>query len=327
MGRVGGRLAIALLALLVVAAGCGSGTKKHRAAAAAGPAVPWTSRKPAPAAPRTPVSMPCRAADLAIPHQVRFVPHLQGGIALVAIRNRSRRACRLTGRPRVRFVKEGGPVQVQRSGAPSLPRFPEVPYPPSSLLALRPGEQAALTVSWDNWCDPKVPGKPHLPPSALRVTLPGGRGHLDADYNAVPPCLDPRAPSTIGVSSFQPTLIPLRRPWTQADVRASIPGQPLHARRGRTLRFRVVLRNASPATVRFDRCPAYVQQLAPLGPVSVYELNCGDAHPIPPGGREAFAMRVYVPNGAPFGANGLFWGLDALGGRVPQLNARVLVDE
>ena len=81
-------------------------------------------------------------------------------------------------------------------------------YPASALLALRPGEAGDVTISWDNWCDPVIEGKPRVPPSALRITLPGGRGSVDADYNAVPPCLDPSAPSTIGVSPFQPNLVP-----------------------------------------------------------------------------------------------------------------------
>jgi hypothetical protein len=35
------------------------------------------------------------------------VPNLEGGIALVTIRNAGARTCRLTGRPRVRLVKNG----------------------------------------------------------------------------------------------------------------------------------------------------------------------------------------------------------------------------
>src|SRR5206468_7749361 len=99
--------------------------------------------------------------------------------------------------------------------------------------------------------------KPHLPPSALRITLPGGRGSLDMDYNAVPPCIDTRSPTTIGVSVFQPNLIPTGRRWTDAFLNASVPRQPVHGRRGGILRFRVVLTNGSHTTVRFDRCPAY----------------------------------------------------------------------
>lgn len=201
--------------------------------------------------------MAWRASDLGVRSQVRFVPRLTGGIALVTIENRGGRACRLTGRPRVRLVKGGGPAQVQRPIPTTPASFPETPYPPTSLLALRPGEYGALTITWDNWCDPVVAGKARVPPSALRITLPGGRGSIDADYNAVPSCVDPTAPSTIGVSVFQPNLIPTReRPWTDAFLRASVPDQPVHARRGGILRFRIVLENLSHTTARFGRCPA-----------------------------------------------------------------------
>ena len=100
----------------------------------------------------------------------------------------------------------------------------------------------------------------------------------------------------------------------------------MHARRGAVLRFRVVLHNASRTTVRFDRCPAYAQQLVPRGGVEAYTLNCGGAHPIAPGKSLAFAMRLRVPQSAPLGGNGLFWELDPFGARAPQVHARVTID-
>jgi hypothetical protein len=257
---------------------------------------------------------------------VRFVPRLQGGITLVPLRNVSGSACRLTGRPRVVFVKDGGPDQVQKPFPATPATFPETTYPASSLLALHPGESGDVTIAWDNWCDPIVKGKPHVPPSALRITLPAGRGSIDTDYNAVPPCIDPKAPTTIGVSVFQPNLIPTGRPWTNAFLRASVPGQPIHGKRGHTLHFRVVLTNGSKTPVRFDRCPAYAQQLVPGGSVEAYTLNCRGAHPIAPGKSLSFAMRVRVPQNALLGANGLFWELDPFGGRAPQVHARVAID-
>ena len=322
MGRV--RRSIPL-ALLLVVAGCSSGSR-HEAQQAAGPVVPWTSAIPPQVADRPAVTRVCRAANLKVQGQVKFVPRLEGGIALPTIRNTSAHACRLAGRPRVTFIMRGGPVQVERPVPPTPSNFPEVAYPASSLLALRPGERAAVTITWDNWCDPNVPGKPHVPPSALRITLPRGRGRLDADYNAVPPCVDPSAPTTIGVSRFQTSLVPAGKPWTNAFLRASVPGQPVHAPRGGLLRFRVVLKNVSRATARFSRCPAYIQQLAPAGRVEAYRLNCAAAHPIPPGKSLAFAMRLRVPTSAPLGGNGLFWALDPFGARVPQVHARVTID-
>lgn len=318
-----GRRALAFVLLTLLAAGCSSGSEKH----AAGPVVPWISKKPPQVAERAAGATPCRAAHLKVPGQVKFVPRLQGGIALVAVRNAGTRTCRLTGRPKVTFVKNGGPVQVERPIPATPANFPELTYPASSLLALRPGESGAVTITWDNWCDPVIKGKPHVPPSAVRFTLPHGRGSLEADYNAVPSCVDPNAPSTIGVSTFQAGLVPAQgRPWSNAFLRATVPGQPIHAKRGGILRFRVVLRNISKTTAGFARCPAYIQQLAPSGKVEAYDLNCSGARPIAQGQSLAFAMRARVPRDAPLGPTGLFWELDPFGIHAPQLHARVTID-
>jgi hypothetical protein len=318
-------LALAL-ALLLVAAGCDSGSGKNRQQAL-GPAVPWIAARPSQVAERAPVSRLCRAADLHVRGQIRFVSRLQGGIALVSVWNEGKRACRLTGRPSVRIVKAGGPRQAQHPVPPTPANFPEVTYPASALLALRPGEPAAVTIIWDNWCDLIVKGQHAVPPRAIRITLPGGRGRLDADYNAVPPCIDPNQPTAIGVSRFQPSLVPSTGlPWSDAFLKASVPGQPVRGRRGGILRFRVVLRNISHTTARFDSCPAYIVQLVPAGKVEARLLNCAAADPIAPGKAEAFAMRVRVPRASPTGANGLFWELDPFGLHTPQLHARVTID-
>jgi hypothetical protein len=317
--------AIALAASLVVMAGCGG--SKDGAAKFDGPVVPWTSRQPSELAERTPAATPCRAADLAVQGQVDFTSYGNGGgIAIVALQNKGKQACRLEGSPRVRLVKSGGPRQVNaRIERPPL-IFPDTAYPVSTLLAIRPGEYAGLTLTWFNWCDPEIPGKKRLPPSAVRITLPDGTGHVDADYNAVPPCSDPKRPSTIGVSPFETAKVKPVPPWTPAQVTASVPNQPVRAKRGALLRFVVVLQNRSRETLRFDRCPAYVQQLVPAGQVEVHVLNCARARPIAPREREAFAMQIRVPKNAPAGGNGLFWGLDPFGAKAPTINARAIVD-
>src|SRR5262245_5684103 len=83
------------LAFLLVVAGCSSGSK-HDSQQSASPAVPWTGAIPAPIAERSPVARACRAGDLEVLGQVKFVPRLEGGIALPTIRNTSAHACRLT---------------------------------------------------------------------------------------------------------------------------------------------------------------------------------------------------------------------------------------
>jgi hypothetical protein len=324
--RTGAVVALALLT--VSAAGCNSGSGSSSGnAAGRGSAVAWTAAKPPQVTERPPVSTPCRATDLHVVGKVKFVPRLQGGIALVGVRNAGSRTCRLAGRPTVTLVKKAGPVQVNRAIPTTPSNFPEVTYPASSLLALRPGDTGALTISWDNWCDRVITGEPHVPPSAVRIALPHYRGSISTDYNAVPSCVDPNAPSTIGVSVFQPSLVRAGRPWTSAFLRATVPDQPVHAKRGGILHFPVVLKNDSNVTARFTRCPAYIQQLVPKGKVEVYELNCAAAHAIAPGKSLAFAMQIRVPKSSPIGANGLFWGLDPFGARAPEVHARVTIDK
>ena len=119
---------------------------------------------------------------------------------MIALQNKGTQACSLEGRPSVRLVKKGGPKQVNASIARPPLVFPDTAYPVSALQAVQPGEYVGLTITWTNWCDPQIPGKKRLPPSAVRITLPNGTGHVDADYNAVPQCLDATKPSTVGVS-------------------------------------------------------------------------------------------------------------------------------
>jgi hypothetical protein len=321
------KLVTGLVAPLVLIAGCGG--SKNAGPEFDGPVVPWTSSQPSQLAERSPAPTACRAAALAVQGQVDFEAYGNGGgIAVIALQNKGKQECRLEGTPRVRLVKSDGPQQVNNPIQRPPLIFPDTAYPLSSLLAVRPGEYAGLTVTWENWCDPQIPGKTRTPPSAVRITLPNGTGHVDADYNAVPPCSDPKSPSAIGVSPFETSKVKAAPPWTaaSASIKASVPNQPVHAKRGELLHFTIVLQNTSHATVRFDQCPAYVQQLVPKGEVEVHSLNCSAAKPIAAGGREGFDMQIRVPKDAPVGGNGLFWSLDPFGAKQPQINARATVD-
>ena len=318
---------LALLLPLLVAAGCSSSSSKEEHAVVA-PAVPWIAAKPAQVAEREPVARACRASDLEAPRQVKFVPRLHGGIALVPLRNVSGSACRLTGRPRVIFVKDGGPEQVQKPFPTTPANFPETTYPavePARAAArrvrrrhdrvgqlVRSGRQGEAAPAAERAAD-HAAGRArqhrhrlqrraavHRPQRAdddRRLRLPA-----EPDPDRAP--VDERVPARVGAAASRST-----------------------ARRGGTLRFRVVLDNGSQTTVRFDRCPAYAQQLVPRGSVEAYTLNCRAAHPIAPGKSLAFAMRVRVPQNAPLGANGLFWELDPFGARAPQVHARVTIDK
>jgi hypothetical protein len=320
-------LAMALVTPLVLITACGG--SKEADLKVDGPVVPWIARQPSELAERTPASTPCRAADLAATGEVQFVANGKGGgIAVIALKNKGAQECRLEGRPSVKLVHNGQPEQVNAPIDRPPVIFPDTSYPLSSLLAVKPGEVAGLTVTWTNWCDPQIPGKKRVAPSAVRITLPNRTGHVDAGYNAVPPCLDPKSPSRIEVSPFETAKVKPVPPWTSQTgaIKASVANQPVHGKPGEMLRYTVVLENTSRETVRFDRCPSYIQQLVPAGQVDVHVLNCARARPLGPGKREAFAMQIRVPKNAPAGGNGLFWGLDPFGAKTPAINARANID-
>src|SRR3954470_8369245 len=127
------KLALALVAPLVLMAGCG-GSKKA-APAYDGPLVPWTSSQPSELAERPPASTPCRAADLKVTSQIDFEAYGNGaGIAVIALKNKGKQECRLEGTAHVRLVKQGGPRQVNTPIARPPLIFPDTAYPLSTLL-------------------------------------------------------------------------------------------------------------------------------------------------------------------------------------------------
>lgn len=310
--RVG--IVLAAAALLV---GCSSANRPRSA-----PMVPWADTVPAALRVRavTPAP-PCRAADLRVVGKgFRFDPALSGGTGAATFRNAGRATCRLTGRPLVRLVGAARePAQRQVPAPAQQPVFPAVQPPATTLLAIPPGGSAVLGVDWRNWC---VPGagrspKPVVPPRAVRVTLPEG-GSVDVGYDAVPACDDPSAPSTVAVRPFVSAPLAAITPWTDAQLKASIvDSRP--APRGSTAHFGVRLANVSRATVTFERCPLFVEELAPAAGPAAYQLNCAAATPIPPGGSLTFEMHIQVPTTAPLGNNGLFWELDPTGAQGPEV--------
>jgi hypothetical protein len=323
-------LATALL-LAATVMGCDSKRRSKHAAL-----VPWTATTPDALRERTVVpAARCRASQLRVEGRgFLFQPAAVGGTGTVVLRNAGSRSCRLDGRPGVRFVgAPASPRQRQIALPPSVPSFPKIVPPGSTLLALAPGRKVTLTVDWRNWC---VPGaaharKPLVPPRGVRVTLAGDGGSLVVDYNAVTPCDNPARPSTIGVRPFQPAALALPGSWTTTPVRAKVltvtgEAPPLHGRRGGVVRYAVELRNASrTSTARFDRCPIVLELLAPAGTAEIHSLNCSAAAPLRPGAAERFEMRIRVPADAPFGPNGLFWVLDAGGAQPLEVVSRLVV--
>lgn len=319
--------------VVVLVSGCSGGGGGGKPA---GPValVPWSAAKPAQLAAK-PVepAAPCRASSLRVVGAgLSFAPAVSGGTGQLTLRNAGPHACRLTGRPSVRAVGAVPSPKQRQEPLPVEPAtFPDVVPPATALLALPVNGTATVDIAWSNWCVPatKTTSKP-VPPRAILVTLPGGRGGVEVDYNAVPSCDSPHEPATMGVRPFQPSPLRSATPWTTSTVQATIQSPrgakaALTGKRGNPVTFAVVLRNLSAATVRFDRCPLVIEMLAPAGSPEVHQLNCRAAEPIAPGGSRSFEMRIKIPSGAPAGANGLFWELDPLGARGPEAVSRIIV--
>src|SRR6266487_4322652 len=292
---VRGPLAL-ICAVVVLLAGCSA---THRDPASKVPLVPWDGALPPQlqAGHVVPAS-PCRASRLRVVGTgFLFQPAIAGGTGSVTLRNAGPGACRLTGRPDVRLVGAVPAPQQRQVPLPAEPpAFPTVVAPDATLLAL----------------------------------LAGGRGSIDAGYNAVPSCDAPGQPATIGVRPFQPSPVHATAPWTTGIVQATIQPlsggkAPLEGRRGEVVRFAVQLHNASAEAVRFDRCPLLIEMLAPAGRAEVHQLNCRAASPIQPAGSLRFEMRIRVPADAPAAGNGLFWELDPTGAQGPQAVSRLVV--
>src|SRR6266702_4190523 len=224
---VRGPLAL-ICAVVVLLAGCSA---THRDPASKVPLVPWDGALPPQlqAGHVVPAS-PCRASRLRVVGTgFLFQPAIAGGTGSVTLRNAGPGACRLTGRPDVRLVGAVPAPQQRQVPLPAEPpAFPTVVAPDATLLALPAGGTATLGVDWRNWCLPHGRRAP-VPPRAARITLPGGRGSIDAGYNAVPSCDAPGQPATIGVRPFQPSPVRVTTPWTAGIVQATI--QPLPAPR------------------------------------------------------------------------------------------------
>ena len=303
-----------LVLLLALVAGCSSSSKKVKTQAI-GPAVPWTSAAAA-------AGRRAGSGRDAVPGRR---PHACRGRSRSCRTSReASRSSRSAIRARVRAGSRDAPAsgssrKAGRRRCRSPSRRPSRtsrrrPTPRRPSLALRPGESGALTITWDNWCDPVIPGKPHVPPSAVRITLPDGRGSLDADYNAVPQCLDPSKP-THDRRLRLPAVRSSRqaRPWTTAFLRASIPNQPVQAGAA----------GSSASASCYERLENDRRASTGAPPTCSSSRRAGRSRSTTstarprtrsrPGRALAFAMQLRVPRDAPFGANGLFWELDPFG--------------
>ena len=165
-----------------------------------------------------------------------------------------------------------------------------------------------MTITWDNWCDPVVEGQAARP--AERAPHHAARtaaASLDADYNAVPDCIDPAQPDADrrlvvpgGRSSGAGTR---NSTWHFLGASTARPEDPRPPRRDHSATAWSLTRTSHRTTAPVRHAaPRTSQQLARAGKPEVYDLNCPAAHPIAPGKQLAFSMQLRVPEKALLGA-------------------------
>lgn len=151
---------------------------------------------------------PCRASTLSASFGGQGATEsLLGEVAVV---NRGRAACRVSGRPAI-ALPGGSPGEVLRERAmDTSTMFPGTRF--SSTLVLGPGRAAAADFQWANWCNHRAKGPPGAGalegrrPSRVLVRTAGDARPTVASIRGglrslqVPVCNDPAAPSSLSVS-------------------------------------------------------------------------------------------------------------------------------
>ena len=109
--------------------------------------------------------------------------------------NRGTGSCSLpTGRPTVILTRRGSRLKVEERAA-----SPAILGPGRPVRTLAPGRRAVVRLQWFNWC-----GGPHLAVSQAATTVTVRFAHgprvVARHLLGQPPCMNPAAPSTLGVS-------------------------------------------------------------------------------------------------------------------------------
>jgi hypothetical protein len=267
-----------VIALAVVAAGCGSGERTI-------PFRPDLRPGPIPIARNVP-PIP-RGSPRCRPPAARFVTAGGQGVDsdtmayYVAIKNRGPRTCVVHNDPIGVTVpaRPPGPVSVVTGTGPFDLGYPRSQPP----FGLRPGTTAGATVLVDQIC--RTVGKPEPP---LRL-------HLFVAF--FPPVqltpLGCASGTFVSVTAFAP---PPRREPRRArwPLRAELE-LPDRVERGRTLAFRVRLTNTGRRPFRFPWCPDILFTPGK----NVFTLNCRPMGTLDPGDSALFAMGMRVPRNAP----------------------------
>lgn len=302
--------------------------------AAAAPVIPWRPERPA-GNPEPPLAKPC---DTGMLRGSLFLQGATGSLVGGAVlTNIGRAKCSLRGRVAVKFVR-GSADRTNWTvvAGKAQPRDRSAVYDrDSSLRALAPGRAAYVPIWWSNWCPPgTVETSGGVPPDALIIGLPHGRGSLELPVSRAPRCDAPGNPSTIVVGPltrrgrYPPSSahLPLRATIAAPSIAVGSKKLPtLRARRGRTLTYIVTLTNVSRRLYRFRQCPVYMQHLAPGGRDDIFVLNCRPAGTLQPGESARFAMRLAIPAETKLGAHGLTWELAPTTPLPPFASVRVIV--
>lgn len=182
-------VAVAVLAALVILL---VGVLPPRGTQVAGPA----ATTPGPGSPAAPEARRCSAADLEVTAAAEGAGGaVAGGVAVV---NRSRQACTLSGYPGLELRSQNGDVLVSDTGRFS-PDFQSV-----ETITLEPrtgGDepQATAQFNWQNWCRPEDPAELTL---VVRLPSEAATTSLPLPLSATPRCEAPGEPATLTVGPF-----------------------------------------------------------------------------------------------------------------------------
>jgi hypothetical protein len=234
---------------------------------------------------------------------------------MIYFSNHSDTSCVLNGTPQVLVKTSSGrtlPLPQMNMPVPWLPSSPI----PALMSAHSPdpqlqygrsnsfGQASLMFALWD------CPTNPSL--TVLTIVLPSGRGTISLPANDIAlsgggECEGGNIVQRIEVSPFagtapQPTYVE-RSPLS---VTIKLPD---HVRAAQTLRYQVVLTNASASPFRFDDCPSYTEDASRVGSKNVasYQLNCSGVGWLAPDASVAFAMVLEIPASAPPGSGGMRW--------------------
>jgi hypothetical protein len=91
----------------------------------------------------------------------------------------------------------------------------------------------------------------------------------------------------------------------RTDLQVSLQVPPT-ATAGALLEYTVTLTNPTDHDIALEPCPTFIQH-GDAGYKDPHLLNCAQAHPVPAGGTEEFAMQVAIPANARLGRSHLRW--------------------